>query len=1013
MSFKGYKLTFKFNAAHSNIENKAENLHFHTFSLVFYLNTVKEDGESFSDIEKSIREWLHPYEDVYLPETDTFKGRSTTIESIADTFYDMFNPRLLKLGFDLIRLDIFENPIRTYSVSDRLLDADVNELEAFPYSFSSNVEYEAKMEEKTMADLPKEEIEKINEKAAMWDESDLIEITEDGEKADGAHLREEVEELRGAISDKRKIPLVILYAGIMLGLSWLLYYYAGNCSVYPKGTDAYAHLYRGDIIYNALKAHNPIPLIDPYWYNGFTIFRYNGPVFLYVFAFLEWVTQGSIYTAYLLFMSVCFLLGSIAFVIMGYRENKVTLGAFLGVLWFFSPVNAGIFFNEGNLPLALFNALLPFVILSVRDAVRKGGYEPFIRIAFLSVLSVLTHPGAALISGVVISFYLFISKLVYRKKVKRAGFVIGSYFTGFLLSGIWIVPFILGNGTAKINDRMMAKYFQSIVTSLDPNVLIKDTGAFYVGLSVFIICILGLVLGTKEVLPGFITFIVIFALTGVSSYVILSNVPLSSIFWMIRFVPCALAIFFAAFLSWRNLKKYILLLMCLILCADGVLCLKYIDDKKDDLAPYERDERRAESLYINTAKSEAKQRMAIMDGGDNGAFVPYYVASQGKKVNYLYGVDGQNAETALNTSMIDSALELGWYDYVFDRLLETGTDTVVIPVELMAHGRRDSDEIINAGIRNGYEVVKSSEKALVMSADTPKQFGVKTTYHNIAIGHAAKTLSFVYPSFEEGFSDNINDYDFKKLKSYDIIYLSDFVYEDKDSAEALLNELADAGVKIFIDMNKIPKNPKTNVFEFMGVSTQTFMYSGSFPVIIYGGRGYKCASFPDQYYQWKGNYLIGLKGETGYGSLNQKKLSFCGHNGNENITFLGFNFCYYVEETADSAALILLDEIIGVKSGMLPEREIVPIEVKYDNNTISIKSPESGVNTTIADIKDMYDADRAYTNSSHFVTVSEGNTKIRITYPYLISGSFVSILGFLVLVSILKKANRKKSRLLL
>ena len=319
MSFKGYKLTFEFNAAHSNIENKAENLHFHTFSLVFYLNAVKEDGESFSDIEKSIREWLHPYEDVYLPETDTFKGRSTTIESIADTFYDMFNPKLLKLGFDLVRLDIFENPIRTYSVSDRLLDADVNELEAFPYSFSSNVEYEAKMEEKTMADLPKEEIEKINEKAAMWDENDLIEI---GEDTENGGIREEAEELRYAITDKRKIPLALLYGGIMIALSWLLYYFAGRYSIYPKGTDAYAHMYRGDIIYNALKAHNPVPLIDPYWYNGFTIFRYNGPVFLYLFAFLEWITQGSIYTAYLLFMAV-FLIATTAAGYSGFLASQL------------------------------------------------------------------------------------------------------------------------------------------------------------------------------------------------------------------------------------------------------------------------------------------------------------------------------------------------------------------------------------------------------------------------------------------------------------------------------------------------------------------------------------------------------------------------------------------------------------------------------------------------------------------------------------------------------------------
>ena len=54
--FRGYKLKFEFNAAHSNVDNHTENAHFHTFTIVLYLHDLDERMDYFFDIEKNIND---------------------------------------------------------------------------------------------------------------------------------------------------------------------------------------------------------------------------------------------------------------------------------------------------------------------------------------------------------------------------------------------------------------------------------------------------------------------------------------------------------------------------------------------------------------------------------------------------------------------------------------------------------------------------------------------------------------------------------------------------------------------------------------------------------------------------------------------------------------------------------------------------------------------------------------------------------------------------------------------
>ena len=1038
--FQGYKLKFEFNAAHSNVENNIDHVHFHTFTIVLYLHDLDERMDYFYDIEKNVNEWLAPYRDCYLHETELFRNKSTTLESIGDTFYDLWVDRLRELQFDLVRLDIFENPIRVYSVSDRILDADVNEIGALPYAFydsllpegGTGVGKQAVQQSQEAAGQQPEESPEESQEAAGQQPGELQEADQEAagqqpeesqEAAEQQPEKDAVESDTGSniaktattkpatarlytakpetASPRSRKWFVLCYAMAIGVLGYLIMYLLRNWGTYPAGSDTYCHLYRADVLLQQIKDGNFFPLYDPYWYNGVEIMRYWGPVPLYILAFLEYI-GGTIFEGYLGYVGFIFVLGALGWLWTGCRINRVHMGMFVGVIWFFLPENMKVLFYDGNLPRALINALLPYMICLILELYRERKEGTVLRLTLLFTTFSLCHIGTTLmLLAVLILYLLFYGKL--HKSMKVTGQVLFCAVIGMLLSGVWLVASLHGSGAGGSgSNQIMEGFFQSAFTSLNPIPAWQGQTLFYFGLSLFLLCLIGIFLGNKETAPGFAVGLIIFFATTNSAYDILSKLPFSSYLWMMRFVSMALAFVMASLLLWKGLKRYVVLLLCLLVFLDCVPTVRYLySGVQNEVSVEEKNEVYADSLLLNQGKEITCQRMAVFDLSGYGAFVPYYVAGVDRKVPYMFGAGWEGARTAENIVMLNTAVETGRYDYVFDRCLEMGTDTAVFVVNNLSGRELDIGKLKETGEKYGYELIAENSSQLLFHKDMPETFGVITDYPYLAIGDAADDIALLYPAFEEGRSDNLSDYDYEELKQYDILYLSDFVYDDKEQAEEMLTKLAEQGTKIYIDMNKAPVNAESNIQEMFGVSVQSMTYNGSFPVIQYEGNEYKTSAFPDEYKQWKANYLIGLQNVTGYGDINGKELAFCGTNGNENIIFLGYNFIYYTELTDDSTAKSLLYDMMRIEEGTAPERQPVPIRVEYGSREIRIESDYDGVNTTLADIPDIFTSAQEYENAHHMITVDQGTTEIQIHYPYLLQGVAVTILGFILLTGFL------------
>ncbi len=999
--FRGYKLKFEFNAAHSNLENNVENAHFHTFTIVLYLHDLNEQMDYFFDIEKSIHEWLTSFQDCYLHETELFRGKSTTLESIGDTFFDALSPMLRKLEFDLVRLDVFENPIRMYSVSDRILDADVNELGTLPQAFYDAIEFKKPVVQRPEHKAEKEEAEKRQPEVA-----EVSEARETKEKQwDDNILKLSVVEYEPGVG--RKLATVAgLLAAVCFG-AWFIMYLLQGWGSYPAGSDTYCHLYRADVILQSIREGTLFPLYDPYWYNGVEIMRYWGPVPLYVLAFMQWI-GGNMFAGYIGYVGFLFVLGAVGWILFGYRQDRIRMGLFVGCIWFFLPENMSVLFYDGNLPRALINALLPYLICFVYDLINEKKAGNILKLTVLFCLISLCHIGTTIMLVAVLLIYL----LIYGKTNKdfaTMGQVVLCVGVGMLLSGIWMIPSLHGSRAGGANNQVMEGFFQDALLSLNPFPAWNGQTLFYFGLSLFVLCVLGLVFGRKETLPGFAVGLIIFLLTSNSAYDILSKLPFSSVLWMIRFVSLALAFVMASLLLWKGLKRHFLIFLCVLLVIDCIPVLRYLHSGAENvMSVEEKNEVYGEKILFNRAKEITAQRMTVFDLSGYGAFAPYYAAGTGRKVLYMFGAGWEGARTADNIVMLNTAVETGKYEYVFDRCIEMGTDTILFVIGKLQNKEADLQRLISAGEEFGYEVDARNEQNILMHKETPECYGTVTEYPYLAIGSAAKDIALLYPGFEEGKSDNLSDYNREELSGYECIYLNAFTYDDKVQAEQMLSDLADSGVRIYIDMNKAPVDRGTNVQEMFGVSVQTITFNNGFPVIDYENESYKTSGFPGEYKEWKANYLIGLQKITGKGDINNRELAFSGTNGNDNITFLGYNFIYYTQLTNDEAARNLVSEVFGIEQNEKPERQIVPLEIEFDNDRIVIRSEQDDVNTSLADISDIFRSDREYMQSSHMITVSAGKTVIEMKYPYFWQGFWVSCAGLCMLVAMMFYFHKRK-----
>lgn len=799
-----------------------------------------------------------------------------------------------------------------------------------------------------------------------------------------------------------KVILYVLMTTALAALFTVCLLYTNN---YPKGSDVYGHLFKTNVLYHAILDGEWYPIYTPYWYNSIELFRYWPPLSYYVLAGFQFLCSGNIAVAYTIFGGFCYFLSMIGWMCFGIREKRFTLCFLAGTLYFLFPDSLRVFFSEGNVPRIFIAALLPLLFFFMWEFIeyrKKKAIYPF-----LAVLCCITFTHIMISAMVGVSLFLFcLIHALSHKTWKYQTALIGGAVLSYPLMGVILLPGLAGGLTGQSSEasvQTIENWAQRAALSLNPVYRLESMDYFYFGLSVFLILILGLIAANKKTISGFLAALCIFISTTTAFTSVVKMLPMSQVWWMQRFVPMAMAFFLISFIGWKQLKKSVLAVFILCMVLDIFPSVKgFIGYMDRDVTS--RQEETAQTDLLEEAAELTQNRVAILDNSLMGSFPSYYFTRNMDEsaVPYSFGWAYQGAATIRNIVSINEAIEFGFPEYAFDRLVELGNDVVILSKKYVDIKEEDWEQVGQAAALCGYEKVLENDENIIYRLSTAPEtgsFGTVSVYDHLAIGDEAQYICYLFPNFQYGESSCIEDYTLEELCRYGKIYLSGFTYRNKEQAESLLSEASAKGVEIYIDMQHIPVNKLTGKTEFLGVYAQFIQFTERFPILENNnGSQFKLDFKTPGYELWNTVYVSGMRNvtkETDYGS--RTNLAYWGYDEDPNIRFIGFNPIYYYINTKNTDLLTFLQDMMGEIAGKLPEREIIPIEVEYGYDEIRIQSPRDNVNTNIAALE-CFVPNRILSTEGNLFVAGEGETLLHVEYTQKQLGILVSIAGGIVLI---------------
>ncbi|MCR4781764.1 MAG: hypothetical protein K5851_03305 [Lachnospiraceae bacterium] len=802
--------------------------------------------------------------------------------------------------------------------------------------------------------------------------------------------------------------------------------YAKNVVI---GSDTMYHIYRGQWLLDEIRKDNWYPLFNPVWYNGVELMRYWTPAAAYLMALCHLIAgffnslpyeifqlNGQVeFGGFCVYAGFIYLIGSMNWCIVGLKHNRKWLGFFLGFLYFFCPTGIYLFFAEGNLPRSLIIAIFPLFVDSVACFFESGKRRNLLGISITFFLIVMSHVGYAGMVAIAFLIYVLVNIVItYVMKreelisvLSKSLTVIVAILIGFMMAGIFLVPALKG-GLAQNSgntSQVAMLFFQPIFKTLNPIGKYHAGYSYnYFGLAFFLMALLGLFGSKYKGKSEFLTAIIIFFMTSSMFAEVLISLPGGQFLWMTRFLPMLTAIIFFGVMKWKTLKKGLLVFMCVLMLFDSVQVCRVFEPQIPEDTPNEYYEEEAKAELLDKAKEITVNRVALL----NSTNASYYLTGIDKPVLQCFGQGWEAATTKKLIVELNEAYDTAEYNYLFDRMIELGCDTVVLDKTIPVHKKYNETKVKKAATANGYELVDDNKKmALFHLKDAKTTFGVITKYDGLAIGEGSLYISRMFPDIEYREDKYLDDYDFDTLKQYSKIYLFKFKYHNIEGAENLITKLASSGTDIYVMADGMPINPHTQTEKFLGVETQKIEFENAFPMIHSKKYGdFVTKLFTKDLKKWHTVYLNGLDETDAYIKVLDKPLSVVGTKLDGKVHFIGMNLTYFYATTRDENVARLLSGIIGISETQLPKREIVPIDIKYNNRSIEINSPRDDVDTTIA-MHDIFGGQ--ITSNNNLVYVDSGKTVITMHYPYFKSGLILSIFGFIsMILLVVEPFHRKK-----
>ena len=1009
MKHMAYCLKFNLFATHY-MNNNEENTHAHTWRISTFISS-DTDFEYFYKLEKMLSKVFEKYENSVLNKAPEFQGLTPDLETIGEVFFEEVSGVLREYDMKLDRLEISEVPARVYVVRNvvgkkKKKKSTVEKMSTRNFlkgivNYSVNISTGRFTEEKPP--LPVEVLE-----STVAEEDEIVSVS---------HEVLPQKEYKHVFLKSMASMVSMLIFGVFI-LMWL-----NRFGRHPWGSDIYGHIFKGDLLYKALLDGEFYPLFTNLWYNGIQPFRYWAPLPYYVMALTQFIAGGDVLAGYNVFIYLGFIVGGIGWLMWGIAEKRIFLATVLGILWFCFPDNLRVFFSEGNIPRVVITFILPYLFFFIWQYMQHNKKRYLLATVLTMTFICLCHLMVAAMIGITVFIYLFIYSIqnggfgnpfimlynfIRGKPVESKSspiIVLVAMVFGIVISGFWMYPAMHGGFMMMDPDAVatvMVSLTYNFTESLNPVMRLTTKELFYFGLSFVSVSVVGVFMAGKKSAPGFITVLIVFLGTTPSFLPIISKLPLNQLFWMLRFTPIVYAIACLSMIIWKTAKRKVIFLIMVLFIADSLVSFNQLVYNNGH---YSKSIDMFEECAENTT-----QRMSNMDLSTMGSWPSFYVCAGENPVPYAYGWAWQGATTSPNIVLLNTALENEYYDFMFDRNLELGCDSIMIKKTEVKH----YDKLIKSAAKSGYYLLKEYDSVYFFKKDTPKNFGLISKYYGLAIGASASTVTLQFPGYQIGNSNYLDDYTLEELLQYEMVFVSGFEYHLRYQAEKLLYDAAERGVKIIVDMNRVPTDVITNRMTFMAVTAQPIQFENKLPDLHIAGVPYFPTTFKKEYRNWNTVYLENVPHPTGFAWMAGNKLVFIGDDYNRNITYIGLNLLFHGMVNEDQMAIDIYAGVMGRNAETLPQRELVPLNIKYEDNHITIRTNNTGVNTTLAN-QDAFITDQDNYLVHNLFHVSEKQTEIDIECPHVGTGVIMSLVGvfatalLFIFLSIVEKTAKKEA----
>ncbi len=937
--------------------------HHHTLEIEILVRDFQKEFAMFNDNERIIEKYFSNYEGVYINEQEQFRNTEATIEDMAYVFFQELKEILAGEDFVIDSIAVGETPSRKYIVSDFLATGTVEE---------ETSEYERKLRQ-FIHERKDDVLEKFSEnqkrKVKELCEKEAVKKTKKEKKTSEQFIDEEYSSERSRTvyaldsygfikkSGVNKLEILIyIFSTILLSIG--VFFLLKQTKILENTEELFIHLGKARYLLSQLEKGIISPIYMKSWYDGYMMFMHSEPLTYYLLATIGFLFGGNMILGYVAALSVVFCVTVCGFTFWGRVYDKAQIGFFCGILWFSLPEISRHYLITGDVKVLVALSFLPFCFAYISKYFQNRGKLMPLKIIFSMWLMVLADLSVAIVAFAGI-FIIFLVKVFYIKEDKKLIMTVGCMIMALGLSAGWLY-------SAYKNGSIPEFY--------------TNNNGYYIGITLFFLMVGCMFFSYKQIR--------MYAVIGmIAGLVALYQLPVAVIIMYV-------AIIFIL-MEWKKCSHKVLLLMLIVLGISNVYRMQAVLHTKDT-SLYEENER------IKIATEQAEQtttdNLLYIDIDKEATYPGYYMVSKGKDIIFSNKSSMKYNVITDNIQMLKYAVYTKRFDYIFDRSIEMGCDTILFNLRGLIISQQDKEKLDEASKKHGYKQIEGNykQKYLIFHKDMNRNMGSVTRYEGLAIGKSARNVSLIYPYFEDGESNDLDDYSLERLKKYKKIYLSGFTYKKLEDAQNKIKALAEQGIDIYIDMDSLPADPLTNRQKFLGVTAQTVSFKECFPEFIYKDRKIVPRKFYKDYREWNTVYVENLEKVDGYCEIAGRVLPYAGTK-LERVHFMGLNILYHVIEANDISIQFILDDFFGLEEGICPMRELKRIQVSYRYNQIEVDSEEDSLIVPISYQK-VFRGSEKMRNVNNMLMVQKGKTKLTFDYYNFKIGVGISIFMMFVMM---------------